>query len=187
MEASPRFQENKARLEASYAYVTAAREVARLPASDQKARDELAGRIDIRDRLDDDATAVWGAVEIMGRSRNSFIDDRAYRLFTAAMTGSAVRPIDPAVADAFEQLAALEPRLRELGDGDKERQLELVGFGVRGSDPLLRSDVAANVLRLYGKAKRGDPVDLERPWFETQGHGGVITGGIGRRRPQARN
>ena len=122
-------------------YVSGARDVAWSPASDEEARDELARRVGLRERLEDDQTAISDAAEHLGRKRESFVDDRAYRLFTAAMTGSAVRPIDPAVADlfrrkeelgrmplkeAFEQLAALDPRLRDARD--REATSELVGY-----------------------------------------------------------
>ncbi|MGZ4201105.1 MAG: hypothetical protein ACXVRH_03490 [Thermoleophilaceae bacterium] len=188
------------RMEASpgAVYVSGARDIAWSPASDEEARDELARRVDLRERLEDDRTAISDAVEELGRKRESFIDDRAYRLLSAAMTGSAVRPIDPAMADlfrreeqlgrmplkeAFEQLAALQPRLR-----DAKETSELVGYGAGDADPLLRSDLAASVVSLYGKAMRGFPVDVERPYFEANFTSGVITGGFGLpQRPRARN
>lgn len=95
-----------------------------------------AGTLDDGTDRDHDAAhddeAARRAVEHLSALRTDYLEDRAYRLLTAALTGTPVRGIDPAMRelfgaeaalgamslhDAFEHLAALEPRLRELPEG----------------------------------------------------------------------
>ena len=97
-------------------------------AAGSPAEDELACT-DLRERLPEDAEAVSGATKHLAALRTSYLDDRAYRLLTAVVEAMPVRAIDPVVRDqflaeaklgrmpledAFEYLASLEPRLRNL-------------------------------------------------------------------------
>ncbi len=83
----------------------------------------------LRGRLPEDPELVEEAIAHLAKIRTNYLDDRAYRLLTAAVRGDAVRPIDPAVRDqfleeaklgrmplndAFERLASLEPRLHDI-------------------------------------------------------------------------
>jgi hypothetical protein len=58
--------------------------------------------------LESDPQGTNDAIERLGRGRGSFIDDRAYRLLSAATSNMTVRPIDPAVADLFGREETLE-------------------------------------------------------------------------------
>jgi hypothetical protein len=80
------------------------------------------------ERLPADQSLVAEATHDLGAGRASYLDDRAYRLLSAAAVSEPVRPIDPHVrelfeaerelgrsslTEAFERLVALEPRLRK--------------------------------------------------------------------------
>lgn len=129
IEESPRVQEQQARTDRLWPFVSAARDAAFTNATDEQARDELLALTDLRSKLESESAGVWDAVEWLGRDRRDYIADRAYRLLTAAVAGTAVRPIDPAVAvlfgreerlgrmpmqHAYAELAALEPRLLDV-------------------------------------------------------------------------
>jgi CheY-like chemotaxis protein len=91
--------------------------------------DDSSACAELRKRLSEHPRAAGDAIEHLGALRTSYLDDRAYRLLTAAVDDGAVRPIDPAVRgqflaeaklgrlplkDGFEYLASLEPRLHDL-------------------------------------------------------------------------
>jgi hypothetical protein len=78
-----------------------------------------------------DRAAVKEATIDLARRRDDYIDDRAYRLLSAAAAGTAVLPIPPertdlfaaeeklgrlALESAFDSLAELEPRLLMMRD-----------------------------------------------------------------------
>lgn len=148
--------------------VRAARDLAYEPISDVEARDRLGARIG-------DAEAAREAIEMLSVGRDSFVKDRAYRLLTAAVGREDVRPIDPAVREAFQReealgrmplneafahLAELEPDLTQAAEaepliGRSDRMRELVGLQARSGDPLLRSDVAASVVSQYVGIRKG--------------------------------
>lgn len=120
--------------------------------------DDDAACAQLRARLPDDPELVRDGIKHLGALRTSYLDDRAYRLLTAAVDGSSVRPIDPAVReqflaeaqlgrmsldDAFAYLVSLEPRLHDL----LERRLEAPaskrnGFRFSRSEPQLVGPLA---------------------------------------------
>lgn len=137
----------------------------------------------LRKQLSSDEEPARLAIEKLGKLRDNYLDDRAYRLLTAAVEGTPVRPIDPAVRDlfqaearlgrmslndAFEYLASIEPRLHEVirrrleGPPPKqgwsvkkeESELDLVGRFAENSNPLVNSELAASVVRQYIAARR---------------------------------
>ncbi len=144
-----------------------ARKIARSDIDDTAACDRLT------ESLPDDRELARGVVELLAVGRTSYVDDRAYRLLCASLDGCHVRPIGPGVreqflaeaelgrrslADAFEELAALEPRLRETdlrrivdprtgrsGWGIGKTEI-LVGRWARSPHPILNTDLAEEVV-----------------------------------------
>jgi hypothetical protein len=115
--------------------------------------DNEAACSDLRGRLPEDPEVAQGAINHFGALRTSYIDDRAYRLLTAAVDGTPVRPIDPNVSDqfsaeaelgrmslsdAFAYLVSLEPRLAdEPVRRAEERRTRRSGLSVGRSEPEL--------------------------------------------------
>src|ERR1700722_57681 len=77
--------------------------------------DDDAACAELRERLAEHPRAAGDAIEQLGGLRTSYLDDRAYRLLTAAVDGAPVRPIDPAVRDQF--LAEAQLGRMSLNDG----------------------------------------------------------------------
>jgi hypothetical protein len=121
--------------------------------------------------------------------RRDSIDDRAYRLLAAVAADSPVAPIRPELAElfareealgripmqqAFEQLAEIEPGLRDLsrqaaaaansgGSEDwglpkdlRERVNDLLDGGARSDDALLHSNLATSIVEQYLLILAGD-------------------------------
>jgi hypothetical protein len=182
--------------------VNAAREIAHEDLSDPDARDKLRGQIV-------DGEPARRAVELLASGRDGYIKDRAYRLLTAALDQTDVRPIDPALREqfmreeelgrmpleeAFAELAEREPALSELGGEDDPRAFEnqagkLIGVGARSADPLLRSDLAASVVAQYVGIRQGRlEGDPRAPYLDapiTARYSGYFVGGEDR--PRATN
>lgn len=78
----------------------AAREMAYENVSDEEARDRLRAQIT-------DDQAARSAAEMLAPHRDSYIKDRAYRLLTAALDQTDVRPLDPSLRDDFLHEEAL--------------------------------------------------------------------------------
>jgi hypothetical protein len=183
--------------------------------------DDNAALAELRERLPQDSEASRGAIDHLAARRTSYLDDRAYRLLIAAVTDTAIGPIDPAVSDqflaeavlgrmslaeAFEHLAELEPRLRDVPVREQERRWgrcgwsfrraepELVGAWAETRHPILNTDLAAAVVREYRlvtgqgrvRAVDNDPT----PFFERKKRsfgGSFALFGGGDTRPRARN
>jgi hypothetical protein len=158
--------------------------------------DDEAACSEVRNQLPEDPEVAQGAIKHFGELRTSYLDDRAYRLLTAAVDAPPVRPIDPNVADqfaaearlgrmslsdAFAYLVSLEPRLAdEPARRAEERQTRRSGFSVGRSEPelvgawaesphpVLNTDLAAAVVREYSAVTRGGrvPRDESTPFFE---------------------
>ena len=139
--------------------------------------DDSSACAELRKRLSEHPRAAGDAIEHLGALRTSYLDDRAYRLLTAAVDDGAVRPIDPAVRgqflaeaklgrlplkDGFEYLASLEPRLHDLpprrladlrqkpsGFTSSRSEPGLVGAWAESSHPVLNTDLAASVVKTY--------------------------------------
>ncbi len=146
---------------------------------------------------------------MLSLARDGYIKDRAYRLLTAALDETDVRPIDPSLCtqfmreealgripleEAFTELAEHEPELSELtGEEDpgvlQNRARELVGIAARSGDPLLRSDLAASIIEQYVGIRQGRlEGDLRAPYFDTRltaRYSGNLIGGDDR--PRATN
>ena len=101
----------------------AARELAYSSLNDEAAKTALA------ERLSADAGVLKEATIDLARRRSDYIDDRAYRLLSAAAAGTAVQPIPPEcqelfaeeeaigrmpIEQAFQHLSGLEPRLIDV-------------------------------------------------------------------------
>ena len=162
---------------------------ARGSAQDHDACDGLA------DQLAADPLTVNQAVDHLAALRTDYLGDRAFRLLTAARDRTDVRPIDPAVRDqfndearlgsvpldrAFEELAALEPRLQSYAErlsGQRSHdpqaimaeinESRLIGFSSSSPHLLLHSDLAVEIVHDYLQAQ-SDPSLLEgdTPVFE---------------------
>jgi hypothetical protein len=182
--------------------------------------DDQAALVELGEALPGDQDSAREAIIDLAKLRNNSLDDRAYGLLTAAVDGTPARPIDPAVrdqflaeaqlgrmslSDAFEQLASLEPRLREFvrrqleGPPPKQgwsrtkkgSELHLVGRFADSPHDLLKTDLASSVVReyvgagAYGRAPRDDPT----PFFERRKHTGGFTFALFEKdtRPRARN
>jgi len=104
--------------------------------------DDEAARNTLSEQLEADPAVVREATIELSRRRDDYIDDRAYRLLSAAGAGTAVLPVPPertdlfaaeeklgrlALESAFDSLAELEPRLLEMRD-------QVRAPGPRGSD-----------------------------------------------------
>ena len=223
IESSPRVQQEQARHERLWPFVAAARDAAYSRDGDEDARNELIRRTDLRSKLETEAAGVWDAVEWLGRDRGDYIGDRAYRLLTAAVAGLPVRPIDQAVAElfareehlgrqpleqAFEELAALEPKLLDVrsrltaarppaNQSTKQRSPQaidalkgLVGVTSASPDPLLKTDLAHSIALQYLTVVTTGAPDGERttPYFDAPRKASVRGGTLfGPQRPRAKN
>jgi len=139
--------------------------------------DDDAACAELRERLPGDPEPARDAIEHLGALRTSYLDDRAYRLFTAAVNDTPVRPIDPDVreqflaearlgrmslTDAFAYLVSLELRLGDLHerrsqDAARKRSgfsfgrsgPELVGPLAESADAVVNTDLARSVVVEY--------------------------------------
>jgi hypothetical protein len=189
------------REEAAWELADAARAAAGTGAADEEACAAL------RRRLPPDHGLVATAMNDLARDRTGYLNDRAYRLLTAAAVPAPVRPIGPDVCerfeaeralgrqsltDAFETLAALEPRLRDEAariweshalemqaarEGkrtprERRRRAALTGRHAEGADPRLRTDLASLVTCEYAIVTRGGqcPDADPTPFFEREHH-----------------
>lgn len=167
--------------------------------------DDAAACAKLRARLPRDRRVARDAIEDLGERRTSYLDDRAYRLLTAAVEGTPVRPIDPAVSeqfaaeaelgrlslpDAFAYLVALEPRLRAARSQPADTLL--VGPWATGPHAVLNTELAAGVVREYAASTRGgrapdaDPTPMFERLADAPGESGALFGRDDRR-PRARN
>jgi hypothetical protein len=140
---------------------------------------------ELRLPLPEDPETVQGAIEYFGGLRTSYLEDRSFRLLTAAATKTPVRPIDPNVSeqfcaearlgrmslsDAFAYLVSLEPRLadepaREAEERRKspsrrgfrvgDSEPSLVGAWAGSAHPILNTDLARAVVREYSIVTKG--------------------------------
>ena len=159
------------------------------------ALDDDAACAELRGYLPEDPHTARYAIEHLGALRTSYLDDRAYRLLTAAVDGTPVRPIDPAVreqflaeaelgrmslSDAFAFLSSLEPRLtadaarasvqppRKQGFSFGRSDPPIVGAWAKSPHAIINTELAASVVREYGLALRAGlkPDDDATPFFE---------------------
>lgn len=158
--------------------------------------DDDAACAELRTRLPRDPESVRDAIEHLAELRTSYLDDRAYRLLTAAVDDSPVRPIDPAVreqflaeaqlgrmslTDAFAHLVSLEPRLHDLAERRSQDpapkrsgfsisrpEPRLVGPLADSPHPILNADLARSVVVEYLAVTRdGREPDRDlTPFFE---------------------
>lgn len=138
---------------------------------------------------------VSAALSQCQADRVDYVADRAYRLLSAAVSGSPVEPIDPEkeslfleeealgrlpLQEAFAKLAGLEPYLAELGERVRPEgsskvmdQLEVAArvetfFRLPNKkEPILRSRVAAGVACQYVEVVIGriDRDAMDVPYF----------------------
>lgn len=207
--ATPEVQAAIERVQRSMALWTTAVELAGSALDDEGACAEL------RALLPDEPDTKRDAIAHLSNSRTSYRNDRAYRLLTAAVDHTAVRPIDPAVfdlftaeaqlgrmslSDGFAHLAALEPELQDavrrpspssgpglsVGLGDPY----LTGPLAESSHPVIKTELATNVVAEYRWVlEHGKSSDNDlTPFFERTNHtstGTLFTFGV--KRPQANN
>jgi len=151
---------------------------------------------ELRRRLPQAPEIERGAIQHLGALRTSYLDDRAFRLLTAAVGGTPVRPIDPAVQEqflaearlgrmsltaAFEHLASLEPRLRDEAVGPARNprtggsrltvgrsEPRVVGPWADSPHPIVNTDLAAGVVREYAAVTGGgrNPDTDPTPFYE---------------------
>jgi len=180
IEAMPAVQAAKEHSERVSPAQRAAREAAYGPRDDEAAKVELAGRVA------DEAQALKEAAVDLAKRRDDYIDDRAYRLLSAAAAGTAVQSIPPErrelftaeeaigrmpIEQAFRHLAEIEPRLLDVerqargasvaDNGglpvDMARRLRsLVGGAAERDDELLRSNLASSIAQHYLRVLAGD-------------------------------
>jgi hypothetical protein len=144
--------------------------------------DDEAARAELQQRLPDDHEVVDRAVQVLADQRRNYRDDRAYRILHACLDDTAVQAIDLDFRDAFlaearlgrrplleafDELAALEPRLRDP-------QLRRVvaarrsGWGLCGSEilvgrwaadchPVLSTDLAEDIVSTYQELAHDRP------------------------------
>jgi len=130
VEAMPAVQAQKERSERVSPAQRAARKLAYSSQDDETAKLALAELLEV------DANVLREATIDLARRRDDYIDDRAYRLLSAAAAGTQVQPIPPErqelfaeeeaigrmpIEQAFQRLAELEPRLigvEHLAEGD---------------------------------------------------------------------
>lgn len=177
---------------------------ARSPLADDDACEALA-----RDLGDESDAAVRHAIELSARTRDTYLDDRAFRLLNAVANSTPVPPIEPRSAegfgrqrdlgrsplrDAFAHLATLEPALHALDPATPgytsaiEAIPALVGPEARGGDPLLQTSLAWQVVMLYLDAVEDDEEEarnvlLARPVFDHRSPGSVSSLFVGPPRP----
>ena len=160
--------------------------------------DDEAARAELQQRLPEDHEVVDRAVQLLAGRRSNYWDDRAYRILHACLDDTAVQAIDLAFHDAFlaearlgrrplreafDELAALEPRLR---DARLRRVVAPAarrsGWGLSGSEilvgrwaadchPMLSTDLAEDVVSTYQELTRDrSRLDAEpsTPFIERQ-------------------
>jgi hypothetical protein len=121
--AMPSVQEGIARSKRIAPIHKAARHVA------ESALDDKTAKARLSERLNADPAVIREATIDLSRRRDDYVDDRAYRLLSAAAAGCAVQPIPAERADlfvaeaalgrqpleeAFDRLAEAEPRLEDI-------------------------------------------------------------------------
>lgn len=171
----------------------------------------------LRGQLPGDRELVDSAIKILGSSRTSYLDDRAFRLLTSAVDGRPVRPIDPAVSeqfsaeqrlgrmslsDAFAYLVSLDSRIADQPARIDARRHSTktrikfgesddpqIGAGVDNPNALLNTDLAADVISEYAAATKGGRQleDGPTPYFERDNLTSSVRFLIGMSRPQATN
>lgn len=129
IEANPEFQAQKERSERTMPVMRAAQRAAHSSLDDETARTEL------RESLAQDPQVIDETLNHF-RQRDTYIDDRAYRLLAATATDAPVAPVSQELAElfareeaigrmpierAYQRLAEIEPRLLDL-----ERQARIV-------------------------------------------------------------
>jgi hypothetical protein len=149
--------------------------------------------------------------------RSDYLSDRIFRLLSALLDDTAVRPIDPDLAelfeeearlgrmplrDAFQQLAALEPGLSEFPEAappipkrftfKMSRSAptsppKLVGAEARSRNPILMSDISASIVRQYVAVSTGEVQGDLSESYFDRPAMGVFTASSLGRRPNATN
>jgi hypothetical protein len=154
--------------------------------------DDQASLVELGEVLPGDQDSAREAIIELAKLRNNYLDDRAYRLLTTAVDGTAVRTIDPALRDqflaeaqlghmslndGFEHLASLEPRLREFVRRQSDRpapkqgwsrtkegsDLHLVGRFAENPHDLVKTDLASSVVRESVAARAHGPTPRDDP------------------------
>lgn len=157
--AMPSVQEGIARSKRIAPIHKAARHVAENELDDETAKARLS------ERLNADPAVIREATIDLSRRRDDYVDDRAYRLLSAAAAGSAVQPIPPEREDlfvaeealgrlpleeAFAQLAEAEPRLEDV-----RRQVSSKSAGAeRFECAALPAEINKELVQLIGGAAR---------------------------------
>jgi hypothetical protein len=128
--------------------------------------DDEAAKLSLRGRLEADSKVLKEATIVLARHRDDYIDDRAYRLLSAASADTAVQPIPPerqelfaeeealgrmSIEQAFQRLAEMEPRLLDV-----QRQAQASSAGERDQECGLRKRLGQMLHGLVGGGASGD-------------------------------
>ena len=162
----------------------AARSQARLDVSDEAARDALRGELsDLpAGSVEEELSSWW--------PRDSFIDDRAYRLLVAIRDDIPVPGIEPAqrelfeleqtlgrlpLPDAFERLADIDPTLRTLENGPQMRDRKGITRVLRqlekNPSEVLRGRLASSIVMGHvSQQSRGGDYDPTPIFDRNQSH-----------------
>jgi hypothetical protein len=193
-----------AQFAAQSAVYRAAIRAAESPLGDEEAKVELRGAIG--------AHPAGVEPTVRHLRRDSYVNDRAFRLLSAAAEGAPVAPMPSESAELFERerelgqmpmrgafalLKRLEPTLDELERDVEAGRLPVreSGFSTSGvplgrtvahEDPLLRSGLALNIAVCYLDVTAGSDrsTDLDTPYFSAPRKRGIMSGVlIGRPEP----
>ena len=135
--------------------------------------DDNEASLHLRERIRGHDRGIRTTMTILGRRRNEFAHDRAYRLLAAATTGTPVQPIAAEwidhfgreeelgrlpLGDAFTRLKELEPMLVDphLEHLPVSHNETLVGPMAQHPDPLVRSRLALCIILQYQAIAEGD-------------------------------
>ncbi len=174
------------RADERHAMAEECRSAARSTLTDQEAVEGLC------DTLQQNNVLAESVVNALSHSRYSYVDDRAFRLAKAALSGGAVQAMYPGqrrlfekernlgrmpIEEAFEWLVQIVPELDEVRRAVKSQGRpivprfkevdKLLGPDSLSSDELVRTRLAALVARRYlgalvGNTERGD---MQTPYF----------------------
>jgi hypothetical protein len=162
IEAMPSVQAAKARSERIAPIQHAAHRAAYSRLDDEAARNMLS------EQLQADRAALKEATIDLARRRDDYINDRAYRLLSAAAAGTAVLPVPPertdlfaaeeklgrlALESAFDSLAELEPCLLDMRD-------QVRTLSPRGTDATcapVPAHIKQQLAELFGRAAADEP------------------------------
>lgn len=138
----------------------------------QSAKTDDEARVLLQGKVAQYPKGATHALTMLGSHRDSFEQDRAYRLLEAVVTHSPVSEVDPQLGELFRReqelgnmpiedavayISELEPRLIDLESSQARRDVvrRLVGPRATHDDPLVRTQLALSIMCHYISMEEG--------------------------------